>query len=347
MKKRIISFTVAAMILILSLTACGGTEGSDVSSGGASADSSNAENSSNVENNGKLTVNIVDSGSIFQFAQQIGIADQYFEDSGYDVEFKLVEMQSGPSANEAFAAGEADFCFMGNMPGITGAASDYGIKILGVAQSSDYAGTIVVPADSSVESVEQLKGKKIGTFIGGSWHYITAVYLESVGLTLDDVELLNTANETATGIRTGEIDAGVMAPETAQELVDEGSGKIIAEKCGEPIMYTISAREDFINEYPEITEDYLRAVRGIYEYIDAHLDEYYDFIEEKSGADSASSQKVYALTEHTARGFTEEELEAQQNLADWMKEQGFIDQDFNLDDVYDLSFIEKLDSESD
>ena len=338
-RKRIMVLAAAAMMTVLSMTACGGSESSDALSAAASNSDSTAEISSSV------TVNIVDTGSIFQFAQQVGIADQYFEDSGYKVEFNLVEMQSGPAANEAFAAGEADFCFMGNMPGITGAASDYGIKILGVAQSSDFAGTIVVPADSGIDSVEKLKGKKVGTFIGGSWHYILAVYLEGVGLTLDDIELLNTTSETATGIRTGELDAGVMAPETAQELVDDGSGKIIAEKCGEPILYTISAREDFINKYPELTEDYLRAVKGIYEYIDTHLDEYYDFYEEKTGADSASSQKVYALTEHTARSFTEKELEAQQNLADWMKEQGFVDSSFNLEDVYDFSFIEKIESE--
>lgn len=329
--KKMAAFALAAIMALSSFTACANKESSS-DSGSGSAE----------EEGGTVTVKVIDS-NLFSFAQKKGLLDQYFE--GLDVDIQITEMKSVPVANEAFAAGEADFCIMGNMPGITGAANDYGIKIIGVSLTSEYAGTIVVPADSEVQSVEDLKGKKVGTFIGGGWHYITAVYLENVGLSLDDIELLNTAAETATGIRAGELDAGVVAPETAQALVDDGSGRILAEKCGEPMLYTISASEEFITAHPDITKAYLRAVKGINEYINTHKDEYFEYFEERTGADPESTKKAWDLSDRTARSFTDSDIKSEEKLVEWMKAHGFISEDFTLSDYIDDSLVKEIEAE--
>ncbi len=327
--KRLAVFALASVIGASVFTACGKSD-DDSNKAGENED-------------GTITIKILDYTHILDFAQQNGQLDQYFED--YDVELEVNELQSGPIANEAFAAGEADFAVMGHMPAITGIASDYGVKIIGIATKSDYSGTVVVPADSDVSSIEDLKGKKVGTYIGGSWHYILSVYLQNVGLTLDDIELLNTTQETASGIRTGELDAGVIGPDTALVLVNEGSGKVIAETPGEPLYATISASEEFIADHPDLTKAYLKALKGSYEYINDNLDDYFAYYEEQTGTTTDSLRATWDLTDRTVRSFDDSDIQAIDNLIEWMKNEEFISSDIKADDAIDDTLIKEIEAE--
>lgn len=290
----------------------------------------------------KITIRVgdqpVNSSVMFGYGKRTGELEKYLKD--YNVEVEVVPFESGPAMNEAFAAGQLDFATMGNMPGITGVANEYGYKILGISSYSDYSGVLVANTDSEINSIADLKGKKVGTFIGGTWHYITAKYLESAGLSLDDVELMNTAAETATSIKSQAIDAGVMGVATAKQLENEGSGKIISEQCGIPTFNVICGSEEFISKYPELTQAILKGLNDTEKYSDEHLEEFFDYLGEITSADTTTIEQTWNLSKREVRNFNDSDIALLNDLLQWMQEKDLIEnKDITADDLLELEYI--------
>lgn len=325
------------IFLASSLMGCGNTDASE-------NNSTKVEDTANVDSDEKIVIRVgdqpVNSSVMFGYGKEVGELEKYLKD--YNVEIEVLTFESGPAMNEAFAAGQLDFATMGNMPGITGVANDYGYKILGVTDYTDYSGALVASVDSGINSVADLKGKKVGTFIGGSWHYITSKYLESVGLSLDDVELMNTAAETATSIKSGDLDAGVMGSATAQQLENEGSGKIIAEQCGTPSFSVVCGSEKFISKYPELTEAILKGYNDTQKYSSEHLDEFFEYLGEVTGADTTTTEQTWNQRERETRNFTDDDIAILEDLLHWMQDNSLVaNKDITVNDLIELKYIEE------
>lgn len=336
---RIISLLSAMSIAAVGFAGCGSksesSEKSDASRSGASDSSSTS--------NEKITVRLADmsaaGGVLFSYAEYAGIIEKNFE--GLNVEYELSDFGSGPAQNEAFASGSIDFSSMGNMPAITGVSNDYGYKIIGINSASDTWAALIASKDSGIESVADLKGKRVGTYIGGTWHYATGVYLDSVGLSIDEIDLLNTTSETATGIRSGELDAGVLSPATAKELEDEGSGTIIALDCGVPTFQAICGATDFTSQYPEVTQAVIKIIDETLKYSDENLDDYLAFYEEKTGADTTTLRETWDIKEYGVRLPSERDIETADDMIKWMRDIELISNDtITAENLFDLSFAE-------
>lgn len=340
---RIISLVSAMLLAAVGFTGCGSeSESSDATQSSESASDSAASNDSGTSDE-KVTVRLADMTSagsvIFYYAEHAGIIDKNFD--GLNVEYELSDFGSGPAQNEAFASGSIDFSSMGNMPAITGVSNDYGYKILGIVSASDTWAGLIASKDSGIGGIEDLKGKRVGTYIGGTWHYALGVYLDSVGLSIDDVELLNTTSETATGIRSGELDACVLRPATGQQLEDEGSGTLIAIDCGVPTFSAICGATDFTSKYPEITQAVIKIIDETLKYADENQDDYFVFYEEKTGADTTTLRETWDLSEHGARLPSERDIATAEDMIKWMGENGLITNDtITAEDLFDLSFAE-------
>ncbi|MFI5508396.1 ABC transporter substrate-binding protein [Mycobacterium sp. NPDC051804] len=97
---------------------------------------------------------------------------------------------SGPPQIEAATAGKIDFAITGNTPPIFGAASNAKVKIVSAYDGGGFGDQILVHADSPIQSVSELRGKKIAVAKGSSAHGHTLVQLERAGVTPADVELV-------------------------------------------------------------------------------------------------------------------------------------------------------------
>lgn len=227
-RTKIISMLLALTLVGSVLAGCSSAGGSNDSQVSAEQESSGAEDTETSGEKEAVTLNLADMSvygiAIFNYAEKIGLLDGYFDDiDGYDVTVNLSEWASGVDQNTAFAAGEIDFSCMGNIPAVTGASSGYGTEILAVNYLFDDEYVLVAREGSGIESVADLKGKSVGTYVGTVTHYAVAKYLEKEGLTLDDVELLNVGAEAATSLRSGDIDATVLGGVVAQQLEEEGT----------------------------------------------------------------------------------------------------------------------------
>ncbi|MCB1615972.1 MAG: ABC transporter substrate-binding protein [Pseudomonadales bacterium] len=157
-------------------------------------------------------------------AWEVGIEKGWFKEAGVDVEFEWFDYVA---SMDAFAAGKLDAVSMTNGDTLyTGASGGKGVMIL----INDYSnGNDMVVARPGIQSVKELKGKKVGVEVGFVGHLLLLNALEKAGLTESDVELVNVpTNETPQVLASGDVDAIVAwQPNSGQALsLVPGSSKI-------------------------------------------------------------------------------------------------------------------------
>ena len=136
-------------------------------------------------------------------AWEVAIQKGFFKKAGVDVRFEWFDYVA---SMDAFAAGKVDACAMTNGDTlVTGATGGRGIMIL----INDYSnGNDMIVGAPGINSVKDLKGKKIGVEIGFVSHLLLLKALEANGLTESDVELVNVAtDETPQTLASGDVDA--------------------------------------------------------------------------------------------------------------------------------------------
>ncbi|OZG60665.1 NMT1/THI5-like protein [Bifidobacterium lemurum] len=122
---------------------------------------------------------------------------------GYSVE--VVPMANSNDEKDALLSGDVDFALMGVPTVISQASQDGGIKV--IAGGADGGSGLMV--SSSITTVDQLKGKKIGYVPNSSQEMALRLLLKSAGLNPDsDVQMINIGySEMSEALARGDIDA--------------------------------------------------------------------------------------------------------------------------------------------
>ena len=115
-----------------------------------------------------------------------GILEKKFETIGYSVEW--TEFPGGPQLLEALNAGAVDFGSTGETPPIFAQAANAPLVYIAHEPPAPRGEAILVPKDSPIKSVADLRGKKVAFNKGSNVHYLLVKALEEAGLTYADVE---------------------------------------------------------------------------------------------------------------------------------------------------------------
>ena len=98
------------------------------------------------------------------------------------------QFTSGPPLLEAANAGAIDIGAVGNTPPIFAAAAGSKIKIVAAGDQSLAAQAVLVPKDSPIRTIADLKGKRIALAKGSSAHALLLGVLKKAGLRFDQVQ---------------------------------------------------------------------------------------------------------------------------------------------------------------
>jgi NitT/TauT family transport system substrate-binding protein len=120
-------------------------------------------------------------------AWEIAIKKKWFEEEGVEVEFLWFDYVA---SMDAYVAGKVDAVCMTNGDAlVTGATGKPSIGIL----INDFSnGNDMIVGGAGIESLKDLKGKKVGVEEGFVGHLLLLTGLEANGMSADDVELVNT-----------------------------------------------------------------------------------------------------------------------------------------------------------
>ncbi len=196
-------------------------------------------------------------------AKALGLLDPI--EKKHDVKIEFRKFSYGAPENQAMAAGELQIASAGMGPAIV-AAARLPAKLIAISILEQTA--ILVPKDSNVHSVKDLKGKRIAFPGEGSQQYpLLLKALADAGLTDKDVELFKTkGSDVPTLLENGSVDAGItwdphvsnaLAAGYARTLIKAES--IMPIKAGHYIGNGEYARIDFIEQRPELVQDLVTA----------------------------------------------------------------------------------------
>jgi sulfonate transport system substrate-binding protein len=114
-----------------------------------------------------------------------GLLEQTLGPKG--VEIRWTEFPGGPQLLEALNIGSIDYGITGEAPPIFAQAAGAPLVYLAYEPAAPTGEAILVPKDSKIANLAELKGKRVALNKGSNVHYLLVRALQSVGLTFNDI----------------------------------------------------------------------------------------------------------------------------------------------------------------
>lgn len=247
---------------------------------------------------------------------------------------KWVEFQFGPPLLEALGAGAVDIGSVGDSPPIFAQAA--GANLVYISGSSTVASGVVVPKDSAINSVTELKGKKVAIAKGSSSHNLTVQALRKHGLDFTDIEPVYLAPADAVAaFASGAVDAWtIWDPYFAIAETKHGARSIATtndEGLGGYSYYL--ANGTLAKEHPEVIGAALDALTEVSDWANANKDKVAQIHSEVTGVDLDSLNLAYGRYEISLLPFDDKLVSSQQRIADTFFELGLIPKKINVADI--------------
>ncbi len=185
------------------------------------------------------------------------------------------DFTSGPPMLQAMGSGSVDIGGVGDAPPVFAASGSEPIAIAGARITPGAAAAIVVPDNSPITSISQLKGKKIAVAQGSSADYHLLTVLNKAGLTTKQVtlEYLQPADALA-AFNSGHVDAwDIWSPYIEQvTLQDHARVLVNGDGYGSPYSFEVASKAALGNTAKAAAiKDYLTILNQAYDWSATHI----------------------------------------------------------------------------
>ncbi|WP_274648897.1 aliphatic sulfonate ABC transporter substrate-binding protein [Paenibacillus humicola] len=336
-------FGIIAVLCAGLLSACSAGSGGGASGGGSNEPSGTASGPGGKPKE-KVTVNIGVQGNtgILYYARETKAFDKAFAEAGAEV--KWYEFASGPPHFEALASGRLDFGSVGGTPVISGQTGGVDFKAIAVTGDGKKSNAIVLPKNSAIKDMKDLKGKKIAVAKGSSAYNFLYRVLEKAGLTDKDVQIIQLQpDEARPALDTGAIDAwSVWEPYVTTAVVQSGDLVLVT---GQDLNIFapgfLIARTKFTEEHPDLTVLFLKEYEKVREYYASHLEEVADMLSKTNKLDKNIVLQVLQKSEPLLSPITPEFAKVHQEQADFLYSVGAINKKLDTSQVLDSRFVDQ------
>ncbi|KUI37052.1 glycine betaine ABC transporter substrate-binding protein [Mycobacterium sp. GA-2829] len=184
----------------------------------------------------------------------------WLEEALPDYNIKWTKFDSGADVNTAFVAKEIDFGALGSSPVARGLSAPLNIPYK-VAFVLDVAGdneALVARNVSGVNTIADLRGKRVGTPFASTAHYSLLAALDQNGLSPNDVQLVDLQPQAIlAAFERGDIDAGYSWLPTLDQLRRNGKDLITSRQLardGKPTLDLAVVADEFAEAHPEVVD---------------------------------------------------------------------------------------------
>lgn len=155
-------------------------------------------NSAHAQQSTQLRIAYQKSASLFVLQRAQGSLEQKLQPLG--VQVKWLEFPAGPQLLEGLNVGAIDVGFVGEAPPIFAQAAGAQFVYIGYDPAAPHAEAILVPKDSPIRSVADLKDKKVALNKGSNVHYLLLRLV--AGLETSSSGLLEQGEQPLRGLNT-------------------------------------------------------------------------------------------------------------------------------------------------
>jgi len=324
------AITAALFLTALLLSACG-TGGQ--AAAGTSGDE--ADGTDRAAGGGEtLTVRIgYQKYGTLNILKADGRLDRRLAERGIRVEW--TEFPGGPQLLEALNVGSIDFGHTGEAPPIFAQAAGAPLVYLAHEPPSPRSEALLVPKDSDIRSIADLRGKKVALNKGSNVHFLLVKLLEQAGVGYDEIETvyLPPADGRA-AFESGKVDAWVIWDPFFAAAETATGARILAD--GTDLVHNHEfylGERSFVERHPDVVEIILEEAGKIDEWAKDHPQELAELLSPQLGIDVPSLELAAKRRRYGVQRVGAEVLEAQQRIADTFRELGLIPVDIRVEEA--------------
>ncbi|WP_156435835.1 aliphatic sulfonate ABC transporter substrate-binding protein [Bradyrhizobium lablabi] len=272
-------------------------------------------------------------GGFFPAVRQRHTVEDAFKPLG--IEIKWIDFQFGPPLLEAINVGAVDFGFVGDSPPIFAQAGGARIRYVAAVKSDGNTQAIIVPRDSPIKTVADLKGKRVAFGKGSSAHNLLVAALEQAGLSYGDITPapLAPADATAAFLK-GSVDAwSIWDPYLALAELKENARIIAFDKDVHKLNAFYIAGSDFVNKHAALVTKLNAVFSSEGQWAERHPDEVAKAQAEATGVDIDAVKRFVARSNYRVVPVDDEVVRSQQAIADRFAKLGLIPKPVNVSDI--------------
>lgn len=354
MKKKMIAFTLVAAIAACSLAGCQvkkaaaetkntmteaqtmekesqTSEAEDADSPTQNSEASDEVAKSETRDKGTIAVTYVKSPlnvpSIIE--KDKGIFAQKFGEMGYEVAYS--DLTTGPEQTQALASGDIQFLYaVGATSVILAASNDADIRIISTYSRSPQAFKLF-GRDSSIQSPEDLRGKKVAGPKGTILHELLVAWLAGAGMTENDIDFLSMGiPDSQAALAGGSVDAALLAGPTAYNMEKDGF-PVVTDGTGlTEATIVVAASGAYIEKHPDEVKAFLEAQQEVLDTIDADKAAAMETTARETELTVEAVEEMYPMYDFDMT-IRDTDIEAMKKTVVFMKDNGMIEQDVDIE----------------
>lgn len=208
------------------------------------------------------------------------------------VEVTWTQSAGSNKANEALRAGAIDVGSTAGSAALLARANQSPIRTVSIYTQPEWA-AIVVPADSEITSVEQLRGKSVAATKGTDPYFFLLQALEEHGVGLDEVEVQNVQHaDGRVALENGSVDAwSGLDPIMADTEVNAGS-RLVYRNIDFNSYGFLNVREEYLEAHPDVIQVVVDAYEKARQWALDNPEETAQILADVAAIDLAIAEKV-------------------------------------------------------
>jgi sulfonate transport system substrate-binding protein len=234
------------------------------------------------------------------------------------VDVKWTEFNAGPVLLEGLNVGSIDFGTAGEAPPIFAQAAGANLVYVGNEPPAPTAEAIIVPKNSPLKTVADLKGKKVALNKGSNVHYLLVKALEKAGLNYKDIETVFLAPADArAAFERGSLDAWVIWDPFLAAAEKQIGARVLADGTGIVANHQFFlASRTYAEKNPKIVDILLDELNRIDQWGARNQAEVASILSAQTGLDKATTELATKRYSFGVKPVTPSVIADQQKIAD-------------------------------
>ena len=229
-----------------------------------------------------------------------------------------IEFQSGPPMLEALNADSIDIARTGDAPPVIAQAAGIPLVYVGGSAPKDKSSAVLVKQDSPIQTIADLRGKRVAFAKSSSANYLAVKALEAGGLKWEDIKpVYLSPSDARSAFEQGNVDAWVIWDPFYAAAQKQAGARVIRDSTGLVANRDFYlANRKFADKYPDVIKAIGEEIQTVAKWADANPSEVAALLSPLLKIDQPILETVNQRRSYGFEAITPEMIAEQQAIAD-------------------------------
>jgi sulfonate transport system substrate-binding protein len=251
------------------------------------------------------------------------------------VDVKWTEFPAGPQLLEGLNVGAIDFGIAGEAPPIFAQAAGADLVYVGNEPPASAGEAILIPKDSPIKTVAELKGKKVALNKGSNVHFLLVKLLEKAGVQYKDIDaVFLTPADARAAFERGSVDAWAIWEPFLAAAQRQTGARILADGNGVVSNHQFFlASRSYSSKRADVVAIVLEELAAVDQWTKTNPKEAAAVLSPQIGLDQATLELALSRGGYGVKPVSDPVLAEQQRIADTFYELKLIPKHINVRDA--------------